>query len=96
MLERTFLKDAITANATLSATLTVAGVVVIFGTDLQQFFLQGAALAALPTILGLFCTTKAIKYLKPSQALELTEPLFAAILAVPVTQIVEAICSQLL
>ncbi len=37
------------------------------------------ALATLPTILGLFCTTKAIEYLKPShvQALELTEPLFA-------------------
>lgn len=32
------------------------------------------ALAALPTILGFFCTTKAIEYLKPSQvqALELT------------------------
>ncbi|MCK9744109.1 DMT family transporter [Pseudomonas syringae] len=41
------------------------------------------ALAALPTILGFFCTTKAIEYLKPSQvqALELTEPLFAALLA---------------
>ncbi|MFJ3448483.1 DMT family transporter [Pseudomonas sichuanensis] len=41
------------------------------------------ALAALPTILGFFCTTKAIEYLKPSQvqALELTEPLFAAFLA---------------
>ena len=40
------------------------------------------ALAALPTILGFFCTTKAIEYLKPSQvqALELTEPLFAALL----------------
>ncbi|MFK7606454.1 MULTISPECIES: DMT family transporter [unclassified Pseudomonas] len=40
-------------------------------------------LAALPTILGFFCTTKAIEYLKPSQvqALELTEPLFAALLA---------------
>jgi DME family drug/metabolite transporter len=41
------------------------------------------ALAMLPTILGFFCTTKAIEYLKPSQvqALELTEPLFAALLA---------------
>ena len=41
------------------------------------------ALAALPTILGFFCTTKAIEYLKPSQvqAPELTEPLFAALLA---------------
>src|SRR5574344_2094427 len=41
------------------------------------------ALATLPTILGFFCTTKAIEYLKPSQvqALELTEPLFAAVLA---------------
>ena len=41
------------------------------------------ALAALPTILGFFCTTKAIEYLKPFQvqALELTEPLFAASLA---------------
>lgn len=41
------------------------------------------ALATLPTILGFFCTTKAIEYLKPSQvqALELTEPLFAALLA---------------
>lgn len=147
VLGRIFLKDAITANATLGAALTVAGVVVIFGTDLRQgFSLQGAALAAiagcgygafsvamkrmrvsgglhftrqllffgslyllmpaaadgfhlgelsilaitallalaaLPTILGFFCTTKAIEYLKPSQvqALELTEPLFAAILA---------------
>ena len=41
------------------------------------------ALAILPTVLGFFCTTKAIEYLKPSQvqALELTEPLFAALLA---------------
>jgi drug/metabolite transporter (DMT)-like permease len=41
------------------------------------------SLAALPTILGFFCTTKAIEYLKPSQvqALELTEPLFTALLA---------------
>jgi len=41
------------------------------------------ALAALPTILGFYCTTKAIEHLKPSQvqALELTEPLFAALLA---------------
>ncbi|ABY98923.1 TPA: EamA family transporter [Pseudomonas putida] len=41
------------------------------------------ALATLPTVLGFFCTTKAIEYLKPSQvqALELTEPLFAALLA---------------
>ena len=44
------------------------------------------ALATLPTILGFFCTTKAIEYLKPSQvqALELTEPLFAALLALVV------------
>ncbi|MCW2268441.1 drug/metabolite transporter (DMT)-like permease [Pseudomonas sp. JUb96] len=149
LLGRIFLKDAITANATVGATLAIAGIAVIFGADLQQgFTLQGAtlasiagcgygafsvamkrmgvsgggglhftrqllffgslyllmpaaadgfvigelslmaiaallALAALPTILGFFCTTKAIEYLKPSQvqALELTEPLFAALLA---------------
>ncbi|QBF24913.1 EamA/RhaT family transporter [Pseudomonas tructae] len=147
LLGRMFLKDAITANATVGATLAIAGIAVIFGVDLQQgFTLQGAtlasiagcgygafsvamkrmrvsgglhftrqllffgslyllmpaaadgfvigelslmaiaallALAALPTILGFFCTTKAIEYLKPSQvqALELTEPLFAALLA---------------
>ncbi|ELQ08676.1 membrane protein [Pseudomonas syringae BRIP39023] len=144
---RLFLKDAITANATVGAALAISGIAVIFGADLQQgFTLEGAALAsiagcgygafsvamkkmgvsgglhftrqllffgslyllmpaaadgfvigelssmaiaallalaALPTILGFFCTTKAIEYLKPSQvqALELTEPLFAALLA---------------
>ncbi len=147
ILGRIFLKDAITANATVGAALAIAGISVIFGGDLQQGFnLQGAALACmagcgygafsvamkrmgvsgglhftrqllffgslyllmpaaadgfamgelsplaiaallalatLPTILGFFCTTKAIEYLKPSQvqALELTEPLFAALLA---------------
>jgi drug/metabolite transporter (DMT)-like permease len=147
ILGRIFLKDAITANATVGAALAIAGISVIFGGDLQQgFTLQGAALACmagsgygafsvamkrmgvsgglhftrqllffgslyllmpaaadgfaigelsplaiaallalatLPTILGFFCTTKAIEYLKPSQvqALELTEPLFAALLA---------------
>lgn len=147
LLGRIVLGDAITANATMGATLAIAGIAVIFGVDLQQgFTLQGAALAgmagcgygafsvamkrmgvrgglhftrqllffgslyllmpaagdgfvigeltpltiaallalaALPTILGFFCTTKAIEYLKPSQvqALELTEPLFAALLA---------------
>ncbi|PYC20620.1 DMT family transporter [Pseudomonas mosselii] len=147
LLGRIILKDPITANATVGAGLTIAGIAVIFGADLEQgFTLQGAvlasiggcgygafsvamkrmgvsgglhftrqllffgslyllmpaatdgfiiaelsmaaviallALAALPTILGFFCTTKAIEYLKPSQvqALELTEPLFAALLA---------------
>lgn len=147
ILGRLFLKDAITANATVGAALAISGIAVIFGADLQQgFTLEGAALAclagcgygafsvamkkmgvsgglhftrqllffgslyllmpaaadgfvigelssmaiaallalaALPTILGFFCTTKAIEYLKPSQvqALELTEPLFAALLA---------------
>lgn len=136
ILGRIFLKDAITANATVGAALAIAGISVIFGGDLQQgFTLQGAALAfvagsgygafsvamkcmgvsgglhftrqllffgslyllmpaaadgfamgelsPLATILGFFCTTKAIEYLKPSQvqALELTEPLFAALLA---------------
>lgn len=147
LLGRIVLKDPITANATVGAGLTIAGIAVIFGADLDQgFTLQGAmlaatggcgygafsvamkrmgvsgglhftrqllffgslyllmpaatdgfiigelslgavlallALAALPTILGFFCTTKAIEYLKPSQvqALELTEPLFAALLA---------------
>ena len=147
LLGRIFLKDPITANATVGAALAIAGIAVIFGADLQQgFTLQGATLAAmagcgygafsvamkhmgvsgglhftrqllffgslyllmpaaadgfvigelsplaiaallalatLPTILGFFCTTKAIEYLKPSQvqALELTEPLFAALLA---------------
>ncbi|GLO13585.1 permease [Pseudomonas putida] len=147
LLGRIVLKDAITANATVGAGLTIAGIAVIFGADLEQgFTLQGAllasiagcgygafsvvmkrmgvsgglhftrqllffgslyllmpaatdgfimgelslvavmallALAALPTILGFFCTTKAIEHLKPSQvqALELTEPLFAALLA---------------
>ncbi len=147
ILGRLFLKDPITANATVGAALAISGIAVIFGADLQQgFTLEGAALAsvagcgygafsvvmkkmgvsgglhftrqllffgslyllmpaaadgfvigelssmaiaallalaALPTILGFFCTTKAIEYLKPSQvqALELTEPLFAALLA---------------
>lgn len=147
LLGRIFLKDAITANATVGAALSIAGIAVIFGSDLQQgFTLQGAmlaaiagsgygafsvamkrmkvsgglhftrqllffgsvyllmpaaadgfvigmlsplsiaaifALAALPTILGFFFTTRAIEYLRPSQvqALELTEPLFAALLA---------------
>lgn len=41
------------------------------------------ALAILPTILGFFCTTKAIQILPPAQVqiLELSEPLFAACLA---------------
>ncbi|BDM22137.1 DMT family transporter [Pseudomonas sp. LRP2-20] len=147
LLGRIFLHDPITANTMMGAGLTIAGITVIFGADLQQgFTLQGAVLAAiggggygafsvamkrmgvsgglhftrqllffgsfyllmpaatdgfaagelsplaiatllalatLPTILGFFCTTKAIEYLKPSQvqALELTEPLFAALLA---------------
>jgi len=147
LLGRLFLKDAITANVIVGATLTIVGITVIFGVDLRQgFTLQGAAfasiagcgygafsvamkrfgvsgglhftrqllffgglyllmpaatgdflignlslfviatllaLAALPTILGFYCTTKAIEHLKPSQvqALELTEPLFAALLA---------------
>jgi len=147
LLGRIVLKDPITANAAVGAGLTIAGIAVVFGADLEQgFSLQGAvlasiggcgygafsvamkrmgvsgglhftrqllffgslyllmpaatngfimgelspvavmalvALAALPTILGFFCTTKAIEYLKPSQvqALELTEPLFAALLA---------------
>ena len=147
VLGRIVLKEPISANVTVGAGLTIAGIAVIFGADLEQgFTLQGAllaavggcgygafsvamkrmgvsgglhftrqlllfgslyllmpaatdgfsigelslvavsallALAALPTILGFFCTTKAIEYLKPSQvqALELTEPLFAALLA---------------
>lgn len=147
VLGRMVLGDAITANALLGAGFAIAGIVVIFGADLQQgFSLQGVmlasvagcgygafsvamkkmgvsgglhltrqlllfgslyllmpaaadgfavgeltvltvtallALATLPTILGFFCTTKAIEYLRPSQvqALELTEPLFAALLA---------------
>lgn len=46
------------------------------------------ALAVLPTILGFFCTTKAIQYLKPTQVqiLELSEPIFAAFLALLVLQ----------
>lgn len=41
------------------------------------------ALAVLPTILGFYCTTKAIQILKPSQVqvIELSEPLFAAVMA---------------
>jgi len=41
------------------------------------------ALVILPTVLGFFCTTRAIEHLRPSQlqALELTEPLFAALLS---------------
>ncbi|MEN5301085.1 EamA family transporter [Pseudomonas sp. TWI628] len=147
LLGRIVLNDPITANVTVGAGLTIAGIAVIFGADMEQgFTLQGAvlasiagcsygafsvamkrmgvagglhftrqlllfgslyllmpaasdgfvmgelsllavmallALATLPTILGFFCTTKAIEYLKPSQvqALELTEPLFAALLA---------------
>ena len=40
-------------------------------------------LATLPTVLGFFCTTKAIEYIKPSQVqtIELTEPLFATAFA---------------
>ncbi|WP_339451502.1 DMT family transporter [Pseudomonas sp. EA_5y_Pfl2_R50] len=40
-------------------------------------------LAILPTILGFYCTTKAIQYLTPSkvQILELSEPVFAALMA---------------
>lgn len=46
ILGRIFLKDAITANATVGAALAIAGISVIFGGDLQQgFTLQGAALA---------------------------------------------------
>lgn len=150
LLGRIVLKDPINANVMAGAGLTIAGIAVIFGADVQQgFTLQGAALASiggcaygafsvamkrmgvsgglhftrqllmfgslylllpaasdgftlgalspvalmallalatLPTILGFFCTTKAIEYLKPSQvqALELTEPLFAALLALVV------------
>jgi drug/metabolite transporter (DMT)-like permease len=48
ILGRIFLKDAITANATVGAALAIAGISVIFGGDLQQgFTLQGAALAAM-------------------------------------------------
>lgn len=41
------------------------------------------ALAVFPTILGFYCTTKAIQILKPSQVqvIELSEPIFAAVLA---------------
>jgi DME family drug/metabolite transporter len=41
------------------------------------------ALAILPTILGFYCTTKAINYLPPSQVqiIELSEPLFAGVIA---------------
>ena len=42
ILGRIFLKDAITANATVSAALAIAGIAVIFGADLQ-----GAALASM-------------------------------------------------
>ena len=46
ILWRIFLKDAITANATVGAALAIAGISVIFGGDLQQgFTLQGAAFA---------------------------------------------------
>ncbi|MHC8341519.1 DMT family transporter [Pseudomonas sp. HLT2-19-2] len=40
-------------------------------------------LAVLPTILGFYCTTKAIQYLTPSkvQIIELSEPIFAALMA---------------
>lgn len=48
ILGRIFLKDAITANATVGAALAIAGISVIFGGDLQQgFTLQGAALASM-------------------------------------------------
>lgn len=48
LLGRIFLKDAITANATVGATLAIAGIAVIFGADLQQgFTLQGATLASI-------------------------------------------------
>ncbi|MCE6983842.1 EamA/RhaT family transporter, partial [Pseudomonas frederiksbergensis] len=47
LLGRIFLKDPITANATVGAALAIAGIAVIFGADLQQgFTLQGATLAA--------------------------------------------------
>lgn len=41
------------------------------------------ALAVFPTILGFYCTTKAIQHLSPAkvQILELSEPVFAAIIA---------------
>jgi len=40
-------------------------------------------LAILPTIMGFYCTTKAIQYLTPSkvQIIELSEPIFAALMA---------------
>ena len=38
ILGRIFLKDAITANATVGAGLAIAGIAVIFGGDLQQGF----------------------------------------------------------
>lgn len=42
-----------------------------------------SGLAILPSILGFFCTTKAVTYLQPAkvQLLELSEPLFAAAIA---------------
>lgn len=48
LLGRLILKDPITANATVGAGLTIAGIAVIFGADLEQgFTLQGAVLAAI-------------------------------------------------
>ncbi|MBK8973354.1 MAG: DMT family transporter [Hahellaceae bacterium] len=56
-----------------------------FEPELQDYKAVAAlvALAILPTVLGFFCTTKAIDLLPPSQVqiLELSEPLFAAGLA---------------
>lgn len=58
------------------------------GLDAGQLFSPVVAvslvcLATLPSILGFFCTTKAINYLPPErvQLLELSEPLFSAVLA---------------
>lgn len=147
LLGRVFLKDPITLSASVGAGLAIAGITVIFGSDLDKgFSMNGAflamlagtgygafsvvmkkmdiagglrftrklllfgsiylcfpdgathfpsgdlstmvvgsiiALAILPTVFGFFCTTKAIELLKPSQvqAIELSEPLFAALLA---------------
>jgi len=49
----------------------------------QDAMIALVTLAILPTILGFYCTTKAIQLLPPArvQILELSEPLFAALLA---------------
>lgn len=147
VLGRLLLKDPITAQSLGGAALAIAGIIVIFGGDLDiasglrgallaiaagcgygafsvlmkkmnmagglgltrkllffgsiylcfpagaTAFPPGAlsmtvvgavlALAIVPTIVGFFCTTKALELLKPSQvqAIELSEPLFSAVLA---------------